>query len=269
MPLLKEIFDWLKSYFNNDPNFGWYVIFILIVLWMYKEIRMKYIGNKKDDEELLCRTLSIYMETKLELLKYQAAKIDIYVLNEKLTRNISVFPYPLRYSINEWITSKGINSHSLQKIIDRLNDEINYLLLKQDNRYDSRNEEGIVLPTFVFIRRIFDPFFIPLFYTFLILFVIFFLGFMIIVANNGDIFTKFLGYSLIFNTIMYVIFVESSVMQLIKKRRVFSSLGYTISAGFIILSLILFIWGPWYRGLILFCLLVFYLFFFIKNTERN
>ncbi|UKS27297.1 hypothetical protein LOZ80_38690 [Paenibacillus sp. HWE-109] len=268
MPL-KELFEWFKSYFNNDPNFGWYIVFLLIVLWIYKEIRKTYTENKKENATLLTQTLNVYMQYKIDLMKYQDGLIDFYTLNEKFSPNISTFPYPLRFIMNEWIDSKGVDENSFQKIVNNLNVEIKYLILKQDNKYDSRNEEGVSLPLMNFLKGIVGPFYIPLLHTLLNVLMVIFLGIIVLIAFSGDMYDNTLNISIIFNILFYALILETVLMEIVKKRRKATVSGLVISAIFIGSSCILFAYGPWYRGIILFILLISYAILCLKIFKRN
>ncbi|NRF95570.1 hypothetical protein HQN89_32550 [Paenibacillus frigoriresistens] len=269
MPLVKELFDWFKSYFNNDTNFGWYIVFLLIVLWMYKEIRKSYTETKKENASLLIQTLNVYMQLKIDLMKYLDGLIDFYTLNEKISTNICTFPYPLRFIMNEWIDSKGVDEISFQKIVDKLNVEIKYLILKQDKKYDSRNEEGVTLPLINFMKGIVGPFYIPLVHTFLNVLTVLFMGMIVLIAFSGDIHDNILHISIIFNILFYVLILETVAMEIVKKRRRATVSGLIISAVFIGSSCFLFVFGPWYRGIILFILLISYAVLCLKIFKRN
>lgn len=263
---------------SPDPVIGVSIIVLLLfTIWMYKEVRIIFVENNKNDILKINKALEMYSELDFELSRYKrVGKVaENYIqLEEKITRIISVIPLGIFMKINSWTDSgSGPKSDLLKEIHKDIRGEIERLKLLQSDVVTYKEPEGLTGLMGNYYKTKLAPFIIPLFFTIgNLVFLFFLIGLVaIILSNQNTLSFKILSISMVFSLIIYTLIIDLIVsLVIIKKRFIHSVLNWSLFAVFLIFPISFsLIPDVWYKWLIVIIISISYAYYAARYSTRR
>ncbi|QAY67536.1 hypothetical protein [Paenibacillus protaetiae] len=136
------IIEFIKGSFPNTTEAILAVVFLILVAWMYKELRASYIENNKSDQQRLDKALDSYSELDLEIYKYIQDKSDLFSVIEKVSKSVVFLPTDLlkQYDYLKRIENDNELKEVLKEFQQGILKEISRLKFKQVDTIVSKNE---------------------------------------------------------------------------------------------------------------------------------
>ncbi|MUG71945.1 hypothetical protein [Paenibacillus validus] len=270
---MNYVVEFIKSIFPDTSTAFFVIALTLFSLWMYKEMRSSFVEGVKNNAQRADKAIDCYAELELEILKLLNEKSDHFAVAEKVSKASSLMPYALLKKCNGWKDESDTEKQNeiLKEIHKELRNEILSLKLKQSDPITYKTDDTFVDFIAVYVKTKLAPIGLPFLHTFINLCIIFFIFlYGNIVINESLMSQKVLYISLIFVGILYFLLLNIIIsLVLFKGRFKHSILNWVLFSVFIILPILLFFVGPWYRGIISIVFLFAYAFYMSKYSIRS
>ncbi|TDL53795.1 hypothetical protein E2R60_12140 [Paenibacillus dendritiformis] len=263
---MSYVIDFIKSIFPDSSSAAIAIIFIILVFWMYKELRNNYLENSKTNQQRIDKALDIYSELELEIFKYFSERADLFSVTEKMSKASSLLPYDL---LKKCITFKETTEEALKDELllefhNEVKNEIYRLKLKQIDSVTYRSDKNIMSGIDFYVKTKIAPFGIPLVYTyfnFVILLLLILLTALLV--SVPTIKQQVLIFSLFFSAVSYTMVFYLIIGEGFVKRRFKNSIeNWILFVAFVIgLPLIVLFTGFWFRGIIVLIIILVYGFY--------
>jgi len=250
-----------------------FAILLFILIWIYKELRNKYIENQKYDAKRTDEAIALYSELELEIHKYLERRTeDYFLLYEKISKVNSHLPIKI-YSLAKKCkveTEESRRISLLENLRIEINNEIDFL---KDNQMDSvtRRNESLIDKTKQFTHNTLKPFVVPIIDLYLIIVILLVLVLVISFFLTLDTFEKqIFMISLTLAFITYVMSIYLVNVYVIKKNKFPSNIYDRIwFVLFIIIPPFLIILYPvWYVGIGIIIIIISYMGYIAKKVQR-
>lgn len=243
-----------------------YVILFVFVFWMYKETRSFFIENKRTHDVRLDKALEIYGEVESEIYKYFNNQSDVHIVSYKLGK---AYPYLSSEVVNKILVWKkqGLGQNELlEDIQQELIAEIKKLKGTQYDSISNRLNKSLYDMGVFYYKSKVESFVKPLVFTTINLSILLFFIFFILKMFEVKQFSgQILIFTLIVDLIFYIALLDMTIFDVhLKKRFKHTILNWLLYVLFITVPIPLFVWGPWYRGIVILALIIVYLLYLAK-----
>ncbi|MEF2247952.1 hypothetical protein [Paenibacillus sp. IITD108] len=248
-------------------------ILLFILIWIYKELRNKYLENQKQDEKRTDEAISLFSELELEIHKYLEKKTeDFFYFWEKVSKVNSHLPNKM------YLLAKNCKSETNEKkryeLLNQLRkdlvDEIDSLKNTQMNTFSKRNE-SLKDKTARFTHSTLKPFIVPIIdlYLIFVILLILYLGLRLFFSLDS-IDKQLFMISLITTFIIYVVSVYLVIVDIIKKKKLpsnaYDRAGFTL---FLIIPPFLTVLFPvWYVEFIVITMIIGYMVYLANKVQK-
>ncbi|WP_127537570.1 hypothetical protein [Paenibacillus illinoisensis] len=250
------------------------IVIVVLLFWMYKELRANYLESKKVDQQRIEKAIDIYTEAEIEVYKFVHRKTDFYYAVEKVSKASVLFSNRLVEKFNTLREEDNqmdqraamINfQKELQKEIVLLKNEQHNPLITTDSSRD------LMLSIENFVKTKIAPFIIPLFHTYLnFMLLILALYFILSLISASTVIEGIEIFLLSLDIYIYFIILCAIISEgFIKKRfdrTIYNWIAFII---FVLTPLVLLITKAWYVVLVIFLLFAFYIGYVNKKTLKK
>lgn len=269
---MNNVIDLIISAFPDTATALFTVIFILITLWMFKQLRTSYIESSNSNIQRTDKAIDYYSDLEFEIYRYFNDKSDFMPIADKISKASSLMPIKILEKCNQCKKENDLEKRNdlLKELHKQLQNEIISLKNTQSDPVTFKSIDSIFLIE-NYIKTKISPFLIPLAQTFInliLLLVVISLTFTVISATSLT--QKTLYISLIFVVVFYALLVHLIISQVIIKKRFDNSvLNWFLFSLFLILPPVFFFIGSWYRGIIIFILMIIYAIYVSKKSIKE
>jgi hypothetical protein len=265
----------IKTFFPNSPLAMFYILLSLVAIWMYKQFRTYLIENQKSTTLKTEKAIEVYSELEVTIRKILRENIVSTSLDECITKSSSYLPYELLKEYYNWLEAEeqveGDRFRNLSVLHQKVKDEI--LKLKR-TQYDSvtyRNNGGMMEFIGVYYKTKLLSLFEPLFHTAINLLILLLTVVIVGTFAVTDEWTKKIFLISILISGMFFLLVLDLIFSevLLKKRFKHSSKNWTIFGLFLIVPILLALWGQWYVGVIILVFIIAYAYYAAKFSIRT
>ncbi|PRA03859.1 MULTISPECIES: hypothetical protein [Paenibacillus] len=266
--------DFIKGVVPNNGTYLMITVIIVLLFWMYKELRANYLESIKLDQQRFEKALEIYTEAEIEVYKYVQRKTDFYDAVEKISKATVLFPNRLVETFNRLREEDNqIDQRAgMMSFRKELQKEISFLKSEQVNPLITSDSSGDLVVTIEsFFKSKIAPFAIPLFHAYLnfilLILVLYFILSLISASTAIEGISIFL---LSFDLYSYVIILFAIISEgFIKKRFIHKIYNWTFLIIFLFIPIVFLFNRDWYVGLVIFLLFTFYIGYFRKKSLKN
>ncbi|WP_017691502.1 hypothetical protein [Paenibacillus sp. PAMC 26794] len=173
---MSHFIDLIKELFARDISTTLATVFIIFMVWMYKELRTNYLENRKIDQQRFEKALEIYTEAEMEVYKYINNRSDFFLSVEKISKASVLFPPRLVENFNKMKEENNSFDQRAAMINFRkeLHKEIALLKSEQINPIITSDSSGDLMVSIEnFAKSKVAPFLTPVFHTYLIFILLF------------------------------------------------------------------------------------------------
>lgn len=262
------IIDYVKSSFPNDLTAIIITVIAIFSLWMYKELRAFYTDSEKNLAQRIDKAIELYSDLDFEIYKYRTNKGSYLDVINKINKASFVMPYEL-HKVCEIIKE---NNEELKDTFNDLNkmikDEINRLKLKQKDGVTFKNDGDFTEYVENYVKTKIAPFGMPFIHTYFnMAFTLGIVLFTFLIINEPSIFQRTLLLTFVMDSILYVFYVLIIFSTVIMKNRFkHSKLNWLLLTLFVVLPPTFIFLDGWYRGIIVFVLMILYTIYASKKS---
>lgn len=266
--------EFIKSLFPDSFTAAITIILIVLVFWMYKELRNTYLENNKSNQQRIDKAIDTYSDLEFEIYKFFNERSDLFTVTEKISKAISILPYEF---IKKYVKIKETTDESLKKDLLRefhkeIEEEIVSLKLRQLDSITLRNDKDIFTIVDRYIKTKIAPFGVPFIHTYVnISFLMLLVLFSISILSATSPKKQILILTLVFAALFYLVFLYLIITEgFIKKRFKHSFTNWILFLIFAVglPSSMIFI-EAWSRGIVIFVLIFAYGIFAGKKCMRE
>lgn len=242
--------DWDKFFsalLGGNQNV-WVIILLLLIMWLFKEIRARYIQLTDAEPIRIDKTLEIYGKVEFHLTSDEVTDRQA---EEYISGHYSYFSREL---FNLWeIYKKNKSSEEKEYFILKLKEEISSLQLEQSTRMDLLKKD--IISYFI---RFLQSFFMPAFITFITIMIMISVLFFSINLVDVDIawYDRAISIVTFFNSCLFLLF-SIVLSQIIMEKRFKHSVRYWIQLALIGIGFIINITVPYFSIIYAFVLPLF------------
>ncbi|MEK3761304.1 hypothetical protein MKZ07_23110 [Paenibacillus sp. FSL P4-0338] len=265
----------IKAFFPNSPLAMFYILISLVSIWMYKQFRAYLIENQKSTIGKTEKAIEVYSELEVTIRKILRENIVSTSLDECITKSSSYLPYELLKDYYYWVETEeeveGDRIRKLKELHQKVKDEV--LKLKR-TQYDSvtyRNNGGMMEFIEVYYKTKLVSLFEPLFHTAINLLILLITVLVVgTIAVTDEWTQKVFLISILISGIFFLLVLDLILSEvLLKKRFKHSSKNWIIFGLFIIVPILLALWGQWYIGVIIIVIIIAYAYYAAKFSIRT
>lgn len=266
--------EFIKSLFPDSITAAITIILIVLVFWMYKELRNTYLENNKSNQQRIDKALDAYSDLEFEIYKFFNERSDLFTVIEKISKATSILPHEFiqKYIKIKETTEENLKKDLLHEFHKEIGKEIVSLKSRQLDSITLRNDEDIFMIVDRYIKTKIAPFGVPFIHTyvnisFLMLLVLFAISLLSATSPKEQIFI----FSLVCSTLFYLLFLYLIISEgFIKNRFKHSFTNWILFLLFAVglPSFMIFI-GTWFRGVVIFILIFIYGIFAGKKCMKE
>jgi ABC-type multidrug transport system fused ATPase/permease subunit len=265
------ILDALKL-ISDEPTSIIYGISLFVLIWIYKELRSKYIESTKAEAIRVDEAIILYSEIDNVIYKYLNGFSDKHEVYEKISKAYSHLPYPL---ISLFLKSKDetdneVFKNELIQFQKEIINEIKSLKLKQVDSISRRNENSLETIE-QFVSNTLKPFFAPFFHLYIILMIIILLVVLAALTLSTDSnYAKAFYLSSSLAVFLYIISIYMITTFVIMRKKFPKGKIVRVSFAFFLAfpPAYMFLSTQWFRGLIILSFIFLYMIFIAKLANK-
>ncbi|WP_434748735.1 hypothetical protein [Paenibacillus amylolyticus] len=271
---MNQFIELIKALSPSDITSTLMTVFIIFMIWMYKELRASFLENRKNDQQRIEKALETYTEAEIETFKYINNKSDFYLSVEKISKCLVLLSPRLVEMFNKLKEETNHIDQRAAIIMFRkeLNKEITLLKSEQVNPIITSDSSGDLMATIEnFAKSKVAPFLLPVFHTYLIFVLVFVILFFIVsLFTVGSIIKGLSIVLLFFDLVIYFIFQCAVISEgFMKKRFNYKGYNFPFYIIFCFTPVVFLFTHDWYIVLFIFSLSILYVVFFIKVTLKR
>ncbi|WP_315370676.1 hypothetical protein [Paenibacillus xylanexedens] len=266
--------EFIKGLIPNDGVSLLVIVIIILLFWMYKELRANYLESSKLDQQRFEKALEIYTEAEIEVYKYVQRKTDFYHAVEKISKATVLFPNRLVETFNRLREEDNQIDQRAAMINFRkeLQKEISFLKSEQINPLITSDSSGDLMVTIEsFVKAKIAPFAIPFFHAYLnIILLIIVLYFILSLIAASTAIEGIEVFLLSFDLYLYFIILFAIISEgFIKKRFIHNIYNWIFLIIFFFSPIVFLFTREWYVVFVIFLLFTLYLGYFRKKFLGN
>jgi hypothetical protein len=260
----------IKFFQSNDKETIVAAFIIVVVIWIYKEVRNNYIESDRLTAERINKALEVYGELGVELSNLLHRKSNENLLDTKLSKSYPYLPKRLLEKFMEWKLD-GEKEENIQNLLEKLNIEIIRLKRKQKDPVSYLMDNTAIGSIELFLHNTKVGTFIqPLKFLTGIVFIIIMgiiIGYSFILADTVKrVYILLATMNFIFYFMEFLLYVDIVV----EKRFISSFKNWILIILFIIIPAILLFLGQWYLAILSTVLFWIHTIIFLpKNIRRT
>lgn len=251
---MKEIIELVDLLLRGNTKF-WYVIFLFVTLWLFKEIRSRYIKEYDFEISRLDKVIEVYGLIEMNIITYlkyydeEASKS----LFEKMSAS---YPYISDNLYSKWANFiEEPSRHKLEKYLYDLRKETAYLKREQETRIPMVKKN-----IFMYCISHIKTFFMPAYITLIVLLILLMLvvSFFITTDEKLNIYEKLNIFSIGFGILIFLILVYFVGQLILDKKFKHTLPNWTLLLGLLASLIVLIVLKLTFIFLILYFLYMIY-----------
>lgn len=247
--------DLIKSLFPDTITAAVAIVLLVLVFWMYKELRSNYLEDNKSIQLRIEKALDIYSDVELEIYKYFNEESDVSTVTEKISKATSNLPYEFIEKYNKFkeITDEVLKKDLLSEFHKEIKEEILRLKSKQLDSVTLKGNKNIFIAVDHYIRTKFAPFGVPFIHTYVnITFLMLLIFFAVSLLSATSIKEQIWLFSMVFAAFFYIVFLYLIITEgFIKQRFKHSFKNWILFFMFLPgLPVAVIFTEAWFRGII-------------------
>ena len=244
---IKSLIELLKT---TPIEYVVWSAFIVFIIWLFKESRNHYLEFTKMNHERIANALEAYAGIYLVLVE-DTIKDDAYYVkvSETLALGYPYYTKKLLNTVMNWQREKNAELDSITEILEK---EIKYLKSLQNDDISSGSLGDLSIESiyYFFRRSSMGSFIIPAFYTFIFVILFLLLVMFVVVFAQADAKSRILHLSNVFAFSMFSAAVIITIELFLGGKLRSGIKNWSLFILYIIVSTVLILIGPWYRGIV-------------------
>lgn len=269
----------IKTLLPNSQLAMFYTLLSLVAIWLYKQFRTYLIENQKNTTIKTEKAIEVYSELEVTIRKVLQEKLEFASIDVSITKASSFLPFELLKEYYNWVEGEEeveeAKFESLQVLHQKVRDEIMRLKRMQLDSVTYKTNGGMMEFVEVYYKTKLLSLFEPLFHTginLLIILLTIFVGGTLAVTHEWT--QQVFLISIIISGMFFLLVLDLILSEVLLKKRFNHSTKNWIAFGlFIIVPILLALWGQWYVGVIILVCIFAYAYYAtsysIKNVGRN
>ncbi|GGF83977.1 hypothetical protein [Paenibacillus aceti] len=252
---MSYIIDLVKSLFPDTITAAVAIVLLVLVFWMYKELRSNYLEDTKSIQLRIEKALDIYSDVELEIYKYFNEESDLFTVTEQISKATSILPYEFIKKYNKFkeITDEAVKKDLLNEFHKEIKEEILRLKLKQLDSVTLKENKDIFMAVDHYIKTKLAPFGVPFIHTYVnIIFLMLLVLFAISLLSATSIKEQVWIFSVVFAALFYIVLLYLIITEgFVKKRFKHSFKNWILFFMFVPgLPVAVIFTEAWFRGII-------------------
>lgn len=272
---MEQVVKFIEGIFPNKLTATFVILLVTLAFWIYKESRASYISNVKIKQEKMEKVATAYMELDLEIDNYFKGASTMSDFINKLSKHHMILPYESlkRFQKLKSSTDEAEKNIMLRKYQKEFQSVILKLKYVQEDASFGSDRADIVQSIENYVKARIAPFIMPLAHTFIILFSLFFIIYLILIpiASEGSILLQIKIVFNIFSLFLGIMVLLATVNEGISNKRFKKPLRDTVIFVIftvVFISMILFV-KVWFSGIILVAVIILYAFILSKYSLKE
>ncbi|WGU93377.1 hypothetical protein QJQ58_23005 [Paenibacillus dendritiformis] len=266
--------EFIKSLFPDSITAAIAIILIVLVFWMYKELRSNFLESYKSNQQRIDKALDTYSDLEFEMYKFFNERSDMFTVTEKISKATSILPFAFIQKLIKFkeTTNEMSKKELLHEFHKEIQEEILSLKSKQLDSVTLKSDKDIFAVVDRYIKTKIAPFGVPFIHTYLnISFLMLLVLFVISLLSAKSFKEQIWIFSLVFASLFFLLVLYLIISEgFIKKRFKHSFTNWILFLMFAIgLPLAVIFTGAWFRGVIALVLIFIYSYYAAKKCMKE